>query len=78
MVYLAYHESDYNEGKTVPIAAGNTEEEARSLGIRTILGLGWTDGGLRIVPHEGLSKNDAKSINDVMAKFLRSRGPKHD
>jgi hypothetical protein len=70
MTYLVYHVSDYNEGKNLPIAAGSTEEDARALGIRTVLGLGWTDGTLNIVRNDALSENDAKCINDAVAEFL--------
>lgn len=70
MTYLAYHVSDYNEGKNLPIAAASTETEARSLGIRTVLGLGWTDGTIHIVRNDMLRENDAKCINDAVAEFL--------
>lgn len=70
MTYLAYHVSDYNEGKNLPLAAAETEDAARTLGIRTVLTLGWTDGTLQIVRNDDITVDEAQTINEAVAGYL--------
>ena len=70
MAYLAYHVSDYNEGKDLPIAAGLSRDDALSLGARNVLQLGWTDGGLSIVENDNLSQGEVAAINSAVDEYL--------
>ena len=70
MTYLAYHFSDYNEGKNLPLAAAETEDAAMALGIRTVLTLGWTDGTLHIVRNDDITADEAQKINEAVAEYL--------
>lgn len=70
MTYLAYHISDYNEGKELPLAAGATKDEALALGIRTVLQLGWTDGSLSVHHNPDVTPEDAAAINEAVQGFL--------
>jgi hypothetical protein len=70
MTYLAYHFSDYNEGKNLPLAAAETEDAARTLGIRTVLTLGWTDGTLHVVRNDDITADEAQTINEAVAEYL--------
>jgi hypothetical protein len=74
MTYLAYHFSDYNEGKNLPLAAAETEDAARTLGIRTILTLGWTDGTLQIVRNDDITTEEVDAINEAVAGYLARSG----
>lgn len=70
MTYLAYHFSEYTEGKNLPLAAAETEDAARALGIRTVLTLGWTDGTLHIVRDDDITADEAQAINHTVAEYL--------
>ena len=73
MTYLAYHFSDYHEGGNFPLAAAETEDAVRTLGIRTILTLGWTDGTLHIVRNDDITTEEADAINNAVIRYLARR-----
>mgnify|MGYP001235080872 CR=1 FL=1 len=73
MAFLAYHVSDYNNDKNLPIAAAKFEGDARALGIRTVLQLGWTDGGISVVENSEIDDEDIAGINKAVSEYLAGK-----
>jgi hypothetical protein len=70
MAYLVYHASENDQEKNLPIAAAMFENDARSLGIRTVLQLGWTDGGISVVKNDTIDAEDIEGINLAVKEYL--------
>jgi hypothetical protein len=74
-MWVGYHIDGWDRSKSIPIALGETKDEALGLAIQRVLGLGITDGEVGAEDKTGtLTDEEFLKLGEVLEAFAAKHG----